>query len=42
MTIYVLAAGYPADVLQKAFNLLQSAKRNLRELPNMPDDMPDS
>lgn len=42
MALYVLVAGYPADVLQKAFNQLQSPKRNLRELPNMPDNMPDS
>jgi len=42
VTLYVLVAGYPADVLQRAFNRLQSADRNLKELPNMPDDMPDS
>jgi len=40
--LYVLVAGYPADKLQKAFNMLQSENRNLKELPNMPDDMPDS
>ena len=40
--LYVLAAGYPADKLQKAFNMLQSSDRNLKNLPNMPDDMPDS
>mmetsp|Transcript_19415 Transcript_19415/g.27445 ORF Transcript_19415/g.27445 Transcript_19415/m.27445 type:complete len:654 (+) Transcript_19415:248-2209(+) len=41
--LYVLVAGYPADQLQKAFNTLQKSKdRNLRELPNLPEDMPDS
>ena len=42
VTLYVLVAGYPADVLQKAFNMLQKSDRNLKELPNMPEDMPDS
>jgi serine/threonine protein kinase len=42
VTIYVLVAGYPADKLQRAFNLLQKNERNLRDLPNLPDDMPDS
>ena len=42
VTLYVLVAGYPADVLQKTFNLLQSANRNLRDLPNFPEDLPDS
>ena len=42
-TLYVLVAGYPADRLQETFNILQSTKKNrLRELPNMPDNMPDS
>jgi len=42
-TLYVLVAGYPADQLQRAFNILQTNKnRNLRELPNMPDNLPDS
>lgn len=41
--LYVLVAGYPADHLQKAFNILQTAKnRNLRSLPNLPDNLPDS
>ena len=41
--LYVLVAGYPADCLQKAFNVLQQEKRNLRTaLPNLPDHMPDS
>eukprot|EP00538_Stauroneis_constricta_P011413 CAMPEP_0119557602 /NCGR_PEP_ID=MMETSP1352-20130426/9227_1 /TAXON_ID=265584 /ORGANISM="Stauroneis constricta, Strain CCMP1120" /LENGTH=659 /DNA_ID=CAMNT_0007604735 /DNA_START=100 /DNA_END=2079 /DNA_ORIENTATION=+ len=43
VTLYVLVAGYPADVLQKAFNLMQtSQERNLRDLPNLPAGMPDS
>lgn len=46
VTLYVLIAGYPADKLQRAFNVLQSSaegpKRNLKELPNMPQNMPDS
>ncbi|GKZ00938.1 hypothetical protein MPSEU_001045300 [Mayamaea pseudoterrestris] len=43
VTLYVLVAGYPADQLQKAFNILQSDKgRKLRELPNLPNDLPDS
>lgn len=42
VVLYVLVAGYPADELQKAFNLLQSSKRDLKSLPGMPDNMPDS
>lgn len=46
VTLYVLVAGYPADELQKAFNILQSSakgpKRNLKALPNMPQNMPES
>lgn len=42
VALYVLVAGYPADKLQKAFNLLHCNQRNLRDLPNLPDDMPDS
>lgn len=42
VTLYVLVAGYPADKLQKAFNLLQQSQRNLKDLPNLPEDMPDS
>ncbi|GAX25958.1 hypothetical protein FisN_6Hh002 [Fistulifera solaris] len=42
VVLYVLVAGYPADVLQKAFNLLQSSKRDLKTLPGMPDNMPES
>ena len=42
VTLYVLVAGYPADELQKAFNMMQKSKnRDLRKLPGMPD-MPDS
>lgn len=43
VTLYVLVAGYPADQLQKAFNILQTSKnRNLKDLPNLPEDMPES
>ena len=42
-TLYVLVAGYPAEKLQKAFNIMQSGTdRNLRSLPNLPEEMPDS
>lgn len=42
-TLYVLVAGYPADKLQKAFNILQtSSNRKLKTLPNLPEEMPDS
>jgi serine/threonine protein kinase len=43
VTLYVLVAGYPADQLQKAFNILQTSKsRDLKTLPNLPADMPAS
>ncbi|CAB9514753.1 MAP kinase-activated protein kinase 2 (Fragment) [Seminavis robusta] len=43
VTLYVLVAGYPADQLQKAFNILQTSKnRDLKKLPNLPEDMPAS
>lgn len=42
VTLYVLVAGYPAENLQRAFNILQKNKRDLRLLNGMPDDMPDS
>lgn len=42
VSLYVLVAGYPSECLQRAFNKLQSANRNLRDLPNLPDNMPDS
>jgi len=36
-------AGYPADQLQKAFNILQTSKdRDLKSLPNLPENMPES
>mmetsp|Transcript_30891 Transcript_30891/g.43856 ORF Transcript_30891/g.43856 Transcript_30891/m.43856 type:complete len:545 (+) Transcript_30891:308-1942(+) len=44
-TLYVLVAGYPAENLQKTFNMLQKSKqkgRDFRKFPNMPEDMPDS
>ena len=44
VTLYVLVAGYPADALQKTFNILQSDKRDLHTLPNIPsnDILPES
>jgi serine/threonine protein kinase len=43
VTLYVLVAGYPSEVLQKAFNILLDPKRkDLKALPNMPDNMPNS
>ncbi|KAL7527764.1 hypothetical protein ACHAWF_002299, partial [Thalassiosira exigua] len=42
VVLYVLIAGYPAEHLQAAFNLLQKAKRDLKTLPGMPEDMPDT
>jgi calcium-dependent protein kinase len=42
VVLYVLVAGYPADRLQAAFNLLHKAKRDLKTLPGMPDGMPDT
>jgi serine/threonine protein kinase len=42
VTLYVLVAGYPADTLQSAFNILQCDKRDLHKLPNMPSDIPES
>ena len=42
-TLYVLAAGYPADCLQETFDVLQGTKPGrLRNLPNLPHNMPDS
>jgi serine/threonine protein kinase len=40
--LYVIVAGYPANKLQRAFNMLQTDDRDLKKLPNMPADMPDS
>lgn len=38
VTLYVLVAGYPADALQRAFNVLQCVNRNLKtDLPNLLD-----
>lgn len=46
VTLYVLTAGYPADQLQKAFNILQKSSkggsRDMKNLPNLPQNMPDS
>lgn len=46
VTLYVLVAGYPADALQEAFNKLQNNKRSsyedLKDLPHMPENMPDT
>lgn len=42
-TLYVLVAGYPSDRLQETFNILQSnTKGRLRNLPNLPENMPSS
>eukprot|EP00535_Pseudo-nitzschia_heimii_P008357 CAMPEP_0197190142 /NCGR_PEP_ID=MMETSP1423-20130617/21052_1 /TAXON_ID=476441 /ORGANISM="Pseudo-nitzschia heimii, Strain UNC1101" /LENGTH=561 /DNA_ID=CAMNT_0042642451 /DNA_START=427 /DNA_END=2112 /DNA_ORIENTATION=- len=43
--LYVLVAGYPAATLQTAFNIMHNitpGERKLRNLPNMPDNLPDS
>mmetsp|Transcript_337 Transcript_337/g.657 ORF Transcript_337/g.657 Transcript_337/m.657 type:complete len:474 (-) Transcript_337:470-1891(-) len=42
VVLYVLVAGYPAQNLQAAFNLLQKADRDLKTLPGMPEDMPET
>ena len=48
VVLYVLVAGYPADALQKAFNVLQDSKNpeerkeRLKELPHMPKDIPET
>jgi len=42
VVLYVLVAGYPAERLQGAFNLLQRAERDLKILPGMPEDMPET
>lgn len=36
-----MVAGYPSDVLQKAFNKMQNPNRNLKEMPHLPKDLPD-
>ena len=43
--LYVLVAGYPSAKLQSAFNLMHNitpGERKLKNLPNMPDNLPDS
>ena len=40
VVLYVLVAGYPAERLQAAFNLLHKSKRDLKTLPGMPEGMP--
>ena len=48
VTLFVLFAEYSVDILEKVFNSLQSSDSDdkrideLRALPNMPADMPDS
>lgn len=42
VTLYVLVAGYPSEELQKAFNILQKSKRDLRQLPGHVASLPDS
>lgn len=42
VALYVLVGGYPAADLQTAFNLLQKSKRDLKTLPGMPDNMPET
>ena len=42
VVLYVLVSGYPAAELQAAFNLLHKSKRDLRTLPGMPSDMPET
>lgn len=42
VVLYVLVAGYPAEQLQAAFNVLHKSKRDLRSLPGMPEDMPET
>lgn len=41
-TLLVLVAGYPADELQKAFNMVQKSKKDLKKFPAMPEDMPET
>lgn len=43
--LYVLVAGYPSAKLQTAFNLMHNispGERKLKDLPNMPENLPDS
>ena len=42
-TLYVLVAGYPAERLQEAFNVLHSTTEDRsKQLPNLPDNLPDT
>ncbi|KAL3763467.1 hypothetical protein ACHAW5_002719 [Stephanodiscus triporus] len=41
VVLYVLVAGYPEN-LDYAFDILHSANRDLKTLPGMPKDMPDT
>lgn len=43
--LYVLVAGYPSAKLQTAFNMMHNitpGERKLKNLPNMPENLPDS
>lgn len=43
--LYVLVAGYPSEKLQTAFNIMHKIvdnNQNMKALPGMPDDMPES
>jgi serine/threonine protein kinase len=43
VVLYVLVAGYLADELQMAFNILQKSKgRDIKSLPNLPGNVPDT
>ena len=42
VTLLVLVAGYPADALQKAFNIVQKKSKNLKAFPGMPSDLPET
>ena len=42
-SLYVLVAGYPAERLQEAFNVLHSTTEDRsKQLPNLPDNLPDT
>jgi serine/threonine protein kinase len=42
VVLYILVAGTPAEDLDYTFNLLHLANKDLKTLPGMPKDMPDS
>lgn len=43
VTLYVLVAGYPSEDLQTVFSLLHTSDdRDLKSLPNLPENIPDS